>query len=76
MKTISLPAYDVPGDLLSPIVLAALANGATSANHPTDSALITVSFEDDQAGTDFEAAISAILNPPAPEAPAKGGKSK
>lgn len=62
MKTLTLPAVDLHGNVLTPIVLAAMERGAKTDNHPSERDLFTITFTDE---TDPAIeAIEALLNPP------------
>ena len=56
-KTVELPMLDAHG--ISPIVLEAMSKGATSANHPNDPNLITLTFSKEADAKAFKAAINA-----------------
>ncbi len=60
MINITIPAFDTPTGALTPIVLDALANGATA--EPQDEDTFVVRFEDKKQAEAFEAAINAVTN--------------
>lgn len=62
-RDITIPAYDTPEASLTPLVLAAMADGATSRPHSIDPDKIVLKFGDEGGADAFEAAVNAILNP-------------
>lgn len=65
MNEIILPAFDTPEAALTPLVIAAVAAGATTRPHETDNTKIIVAIPDKDEAAKFEAAIAAVLNPKA-----------
>lgn len=61
MIDVILPAYDTPRGDLTPLVLSAMADGATSHAHGADQ--IVLVFEDEAKADAFETAIAPYLNP-------------
>lgn len=59
MHTIYLPFLDETG-ALTPLVIAAMAAGATSDHEPDSPGVITLSFDDEEAFEAFSQAVDAL----------------
>lgn len=60
MWTVDLPKYDTPTGAYTPIVLAAIAEGARGSSHRSDPDKITLSFRTKKAADAFAASIRDI----------------
>ena len=58
---VDVPALDTHDCRLTPLVLAALAAGATARNHDTDQTKIVLTFPDRAPADAFSAAVAAAL---------------
>jgi ABC-type sugar transport system substrate-binding protein len=61
MKDITIPAFDTPSADMTPIVLAAVKDGATVTPHPDDASKIIVTFADDKSAKKFQSAVAPFL---------------